>query len=272
MRWATRSMPICVAQDVRLTMGGEPTFVSIDDYQSAEWNTAAHGPTKRIRADELIRRLRTRFAPGGMLHYGEGKWYPGEELPRWAFSLLWRTDGVPVWRNDALEVSERGGGRAPADGDAHRFAGAVAAQLGLDPEFVQPAFEDPLDLMLKQGEIPDNVDPENPQIDDPVERTRIVRLFERRLGVPRGFVLPVQRWTAKSNPGWLSEVWRTRRGRLYLTPGDSPMGLRLPLNSLPRVAPPSYPFVLPADPLIPRSSLPSAVPGLRPSPSRTCRA
>ncbi len=164
-----------VAQDVRLTMGGEPTFVSVDDYQSAEWNTAALGPTKRIRADELIRRLRTRFAPGGLLHYGEGKWYPGEELPRWAFSLLWRTDGVPVWRNNALEVSERGGGRAPADGDAHRFAGAVAAHLGLEPEFVQPAFDDPLDLMQKEGEIPDNVDPENPQIDDPVERARIVR-------------------------------------------------------------------------------------------------
>ena len=245
-----------VAQDVRLTMGGEPTFVSIDDYQSAEWNTAALGPTKRIRADELIRRLRTRFAPGGMLHYGEGKWYPGEELPRWAFSLLWRTDGVPVWRNDALEVSERGGGRAPAEGDAHRFAGAVAAHLGLEPEFVQPAFEDPLDLMQKEGEIPDNVDPENPQIDDPVERARIMRLFERRLGAPRGYVLPVQRWTAKSSPGWLSEVWRTRRGRLYLTPGDSPIGLRLPLNALPRVAAPSYPFVLPADPMLPREPLP----------------
>src|SRR5437870_1448485 len=178
--------------DVRLTMGGEPTFVSVDDYQSAEWNTDALGPTKRIRADELVRRLRDRFAPGGLLHYGQGKWYPGEPLPRWAFSLYWRRDGLPSWRNAALIASEAGT-QAPSSGDAQRFAEGVAERLGITADHVVPAFEDPVDRMVKEGALPSNIDPSDPKIDDPQERARIMRACENRLTAPAGYVLPVRR-------------------------------------------------------------------------------
>jgi uncharacterized protein (DUF2126 family) len=235
-----------LAQDVRLTMGGEPTFVSVDDYQSAEWNTAAVGPAKRQRADELIRRLRNRFAPGGLLHYGQGKWYPGEPLPRWAFALYWRRDGVPIWRDDSL-IAREAANHNPTAEDSQHLANGIAARLGIAVDYVQPAYEDPADRMVKQGLIPDNIDPSDPKIDDPRERARILNLFDSHLSKPAGFVLPMQRWTAQAKPGWLSEVWRTRRGRIFLVPGDSPIGFRLPLQSLPYVAAVDYPHLVPAD-------------------------
>jgi uncharacterized protein (DUF2126 family) len=236
-----------VTNDVRLTMGGEPTFVSVDDYQSAEWNTAAVGPMKRVRGDDLIRRLRNRFAPGGLLHYGQGKWYPGEPLPRWAFSLYWRRDGIPIWRDESL-IAREAVEHDLTPHDSQRLAEGIAARIGIMADYVQPAYEDPTDRMLKQGLIPDNVDPSDPKIDDPRERARILSLFDGHLSEPAGFVLPLLRSPAQAQPVWLSELWRTRRGRLFLVAGDSPLGFRLPLQSLPELDPVDYPHLVAADP------------------------
>ncbi len=241
------------AQDVRLTMGGEPTFVSVDDLEAAEWNTEAVGPTKRALADDLIRRLRTRFAPGGLLHFGEGKWYPGESLPRWAFGLYWRKDGAPIWKNVDLIAKIENPRRAEVK-DAKAFVEGAALRLGLDPGYIMPAYEDTALWLQKEAELPVNVDPSDSKLSDPEARTRIARVFEQGLNTPRGFVLPVQRWNAP--PRWRSERWTLRRNHLFLTPGDSPLGLRLPIGSLGYVPPNQYPYIVERDPMEARGKLP----------------
>jgi uncharacterized protein (DUF2126 family) len=246
-----------LANDVRLTMGGEPTFVSIDDMESPEWNIAAIGPTKRALADELIRRLRTRFAAGGLLHYGQGKWYPGETLPRWAFGLYWRKDGVPVWKNADLIAKFDSSGTAGI-ADAERLAKGVAERLGLSAKYVMPAYEDPVHWMEREAALPANVAPSDSRLADPEARARIARVFDHGLNVPRGHVLPIQRFhpDASRHPSrWRSERWKLRRGHLFLSPGDSPLGLRLPISSLEYVPPEDYPYLVERDSMAPREEL-----------------
>lgn len=249
--------------DVRLTMGGEPTFVSIDDYEAPEWNTDAVGPSKPYRADQLIRRLKTEFAPGGALHHGQGKWYPGETLPRWTYSLYWRVDGEPLWNNPALIAEQPAApGKNPSDDELDRqqrteaFAQAIALRLELPAEHVLPAFEDPAHWVKKEAELPINVDPADSKLEDPEARARMSRVFERGLSKPVGYVLPVQRWHAQPTR-WRSESWATRRGKLFAAPGDSALGYRLPLGSLPYVPPSQYPYVNPPDPSVARPPLAS---------------
>ncbi len=241
--------------DIRLTMGGEPTFVSIDDMDGAEWNTAALGEEKRRRAERLLDRLRDRFAPGGLLHYGQGKWYPGEPLPRWALGCYWRIDGAPLWNNRELLAREDvayGFGVS----QAKLFTETLARRLNLDPHYVNAAFEDPFYHTHQERQLPVNVDPVDNQVEDPLERTRIRRVHQHGVDNPVGMVLPLQRAAGKSGPEWQTGLWMLRGQHLLLLPGDSPVGLRLPLPSLPWVAPGEAPESHPADPTVKRPRLP----------------
>jgi uncharacterized protein (DUF2126 family)/transglutaminase-like putative cysteine protease len=240
-----------LAADVRLTMGGEPTFVSIDDRDGDEWNTASLGPLKRERSGQLLRRLRDRFAPGALLHFGQGKWYPGEALPRWSLACYWRRDGVPVWNNPAL-IAEDSHDYGCTVADAERFISVLASRLEIDPSFCIPGYEDVWQYLLRERRLPINVDPLKNQLDDPQERARLARIFEQGLGKVVGFALPLRRDGSR----WTSGRWHLRRERLYLIPGDSPMGLRLPLDSLPYEAPDKRDTVVEPDPSIPREPLP----------------
>ncbi len=220
------------ARDVRLTMGGEPTFVSIDDMEGEEWNTAALGPTKKRLSGELLLRLRDEFAPGGLLHYGQGKWYPGESLPRWAYTCYWRTDGLPLW-HDPRWIADPDRDYGFGADQAWSFSEELARRLKISPDFLVAAYEDPLAYIHKERQLPINVDPKDNKLDDPEERERLRKVFERGLNRPTGFVLPVARSHGKNGPEWQSGMWMLRARHLFLTPGDSPIGLRLPLQSLP---------------------------------------
>jgi uncharacterized protein (DUF2126 family) len=206
------------SQNVRLTMGGEPTFVGIDETESAQWNIDALGPMKRTRGLALIRCLREKLAPGGLLHYGQGKWYPGEPLPRWALTCAWRLDGAPVWENIDLiarEEEKHNFGLA----DALNFMEALTRRLQVSVENVLPAYDA-----------------------DSAEAT--------------AYVLPIRRRQADGHLYWSSQLWFPRPERLRLSPGDSPIGYRIPTESMPWVAPDELEYVHEAAPFADRIKLP----------------
>jgi uncharacterized protein (DUF2126 family) len=245
------------AGDVRLTMGGEPTFVAVDDRDAPEWNVDALGPTKRGFATELVQKLREEYGQGGFLHFGQGKWYPGEQLPRWALSIYWRADKAPIWANPSLFADERVPTHYTPE-DARQFTETLAAKLGITSEFMQSAFEDVWYYLWRERRLPVNVDPFNSKLDDEMERARLRRVFEQKLDTVVGYVLPVKvsEKTGSGGPVWTTGSWFLRDERLYLMPGDSPMGLRLPLDSLPWVSEADYPYLLEQDPSAPRAGLP----------------
>src|SRR5258706_10855820 len=208
--------------DVRLTMGGEPTFVSIDDMDGAEWNTAALGTKKRELAGELWLRMRDQFAPGSLLHEGQGKWYPGEPLPRWALTCLWRADGKPLWKDAGLLAGDH---VDPAIGpaQAQRFATRLAARLGLHADYVIPAYEDVWQVSQSEQKLPVNLDPLKLKLDDSLDRKRLSSLLGKGLGEAVGYALPLKpepQPGQKAASAWRSSTWPLRREHLYLLGGD----------------------------------------------------
>jgi len=242
--------------DVRLTQGGEPTFVSIDDMDGEEWSYTALSEKKWQLAEGLAHRLARRFAPGGLLFYGQGKWYPGEPLPRWALGLFWRADGRALWREPKLIASGPVEHVATLD-DAGRFARRLTWRLGLPERMLITAYEDPLPLLALEQTLPQNLDPAKVPMKAYDERSRLVRVLGQGLDRPAGFVLPVRAANAEgaAPTAWESSVWPLRREQLFLLGGDSPMGYRLPLASLPDAKADELEADYERDPFDPREAL-----------------
>lgn len=224
------------AADVRLTMGGEPTFVSIDNQVDPEWTIDADGPHKRERASALAARLKRIWAPQGLVQRSQGKWYPGEPLPRWQIGLYWRTDGQPLWADEALLAdpwTERPDTDATSPEAGRRLLEAIADGLGLPDTQVRPAYEDALAQLtaaVRQpaGE-PVSAD-DDLEFDDAAVRAKLLARLDAAVTEPTAFVLPLHR--RDDDRGWASADWQLRRGRIVLLEGDSPAGLRLPLKSI----------------------------------------
>ena len=217
------------AAGLELTMGGEPTFVSSDDMTSAQWTVAADGPEKRQQANRLAAALADRFAKGGLVQRSEGKWYPGEPLPRWQIGLIWRSDSEQLWSDPALLADPFDSARSEPDAaaSAERLARSMTAEFGLPEDQLQPAFEDPLARLV--AEVSEPAGP-RPTLDPEQPAPQLVSDLDRAESEPAAWVLPlVPAWFGE---GWTSPAWRTRRGRLVLIPGDSPAGSRLPLEAL----------------------------------------
>jgi uncharacterized protein (DUF2126 family)/transglutaminase-like putative cysteine protease len=281
-----------MAGDVRLTMGGEPTFVATTDRDAREWNTDAQGPTKRAYATEIMHKLKAQYAKDGFVHMGQGKWYPGEPLPRWAFSIVWRADGQPIWHNASLLADERQPEHYTCD-DARRFMARLTAELGLPQNpakpYINPVYEDAWYYLWREKRLPVNVDVRDARLKDALERERLAKVFEQGLGAVVGYVLPLQAFdeapddtpdaktpiaeksslkvAGHTTTRWNTGLWHVRGANLFLTPGDSAMGYRLPLDTLPWVHTKDHPYIHEDDPMLARAALPDAA-AIASNPSR----
>ena len=242
------------AADVRLTMGGEPTFVSIDDFESEQWTTGADGPDKRSRADELASRLRDAFAAKGLVQRGQGKWYPGEPLPRWQISLYWRGDGTPLWSDPAMLADPWAPDAAdvpalPASA-AQALLASVTRRLGLPDTQNRPVFEDALARLAAQVRVPAGDPPDTDTVAKDALDARVELVAELDAGIaPTAWLVPLCANDDEPGPRWASPDWRLRRGRIVLLPGDSPAGLRLPLDAVSWVPPEPVPDRDPLEPV-----------------------
>jgi hypothetical protein len=238
---ATRSRPRCARRTCASPWAASPpsspsTTATARSGTPLPWGrTSSRWPARSRAAAPALR-------PGGLLHHGQGKWYPGEPLPRWAISCYFRKDGQPVWRDPAL-IADRAVGTA-GEREARAFAEALCRRLDLPASFLVPGFEDVLYYMWRERRLPVNVDPFESRLEDEQERARLRRVFEQGLRQVVGFALPL---SADADPDpeaavrFLSGPWFLRDERLYLLPGDSSMGFRLPLDSLPWDLPPDRP-------------------------------
>ncbi|MFD0988504.1 DUF2126 domain-containing protein [Mariniflexile jejuense] len=214
--------------DVRLTMGGEPTFISIDDMEGEEWNTEADGDHKRALAKNLAARLYDEFSENGIIHQAQGKWYPGEPLPRWNIELCWRKDGKAMWRNRNKNLFSVFSENAKLPKDADKlFLETLTSFLGITDKTIKPVYEDSFYFLWEEGKLPIDIDPTK-EDGNMLIKNKLKEILKSGTTKPVGYIVPLNNYKDK----WFTCNWSFRRKHIFLIPGNSPIGLRLPLDSL----------------------------------------
>ena len=217
--------------DIRLTIGGEPTFISTENRDAIEWNTAALGDEKRKKAVELLFKLREKFTKGGVLQFGQGKWYGGESLPRWAFACVWRRDGEAIWEDRNL-ISNDYENYNYGLKEAKKFTESLTQALQIPKTVIKEAYEDVPYYLLRERFLPiEGKIVKEAEKDDEIKK--LLNIDKSIIGKPKGYVFPLIYSIGRKK--WISNLWKFRSKFFFLFPGDSPIGYRLPLNSLPFV-------------------------------------
>ncbi|GDX76743.1 hypothetical protein LBMAG41_18190 [Cyanobium sp.] len=190
------------AAGIRLTLGGEPTYVPLEP-SGAEWSVAADGPTKLPMARAMARELQRTTWPGSTLLYCPGKRYEGEVNPRWALRLVTGLDGQPAVRWPAADSdSPPGAALAPADGP--EWLAQLAGLLGVTLEPLE--LRDPLDPGRRVWAVPLSAAEPDPALP----------------------TAPIQ---------WLPAAWPLDENLRQLSGAPGPAGLRLPLEHFPEGVP-----------------------------------
>jgi uncharacterized protein (DUF2126 family) len=163
---------------------------------------------------------------------------------------------VPLWSNPA-NIADDAKNYNYSAREARIFLEALARRLRVDANHTISAFEDVFYYMWQERKLPVNVDPLDPKLTNPLERARLATTFEQGLDKVIGYVLPLRRIPTRSGaPRWTSQPWFFASKQMFLVPGDSPMGYRLPLESLPWTKPEDTLYSYETDPFADREKLP----------------
>ena len=185
------------------------------------------------------------------MHHAGASGTLGEELPRWAWSAYWRKDGQPMWRNPDLFADPATPGTQTAD-DAAKILQTIAEKLGIDQEFTFPAYED-LGIIVGASDnyramLTSNHDFPTP-VNEHVSRTYFDKVLVSELVMCYHSISTLSTKNGKGK-------WFLREEHCFLMPGDSPLGFRLPLDSLPWSLPEDQLHVGDIDPSAPEESAP----------------